>query len=103
MPAGRVAKQLAAEGVSLAIRAHDPTVPTKSIPAASTPEQVDGAPESTCVRGTTNTATPAAETSDEVMSIGQVCVSSRGRLVGWPLFHPTVSLGERWFGVGALV
>ena len=46
-------------------------VPIKTSTAASAPE-VDGAPESACVRGTTNIATSAAETSNEVMSIGQV-------------------------------
>ena len=44
-------------------------VPIKTSTAASAPE-VDGAPESACVRGTTNIATSAAETSNEVMSIG---------------------------------
>ena len=47
----------------------------KSTPAAATPK-VDGAPQSPCVRGTTNNVTPAAETSYEVMSIGQVCPKS---------------------------
>ena len=85
------------EGVSLPIQGY--TIPIKPSTATSTPK-VDGAPESTCVRGTTNNATSAAETSYEVMAIGQVCPSPRsGLVIGYTLFQPTVGLGERWFGV----
>ena len=81
MPAGRAAE--AAQRKASPSLSEPTTVPMKSTPAASTPE-VDGAPESTCVRGTTNNATSAAETSYEVMSIGQVCPKSprSGLVVG---------------------
>ena len=71
------------------------TVPIKTSTAGSAPK-IEGAPESA-----TNTTTPAAESSDKVMLIGQVCPSPRSRLaVGHTLLQPTAGLGELWFGVG---